>query len=125
VKTRQSSCLILLPHLQSHQVDSLFTFDSKGEVIRNQVEGTNDAWLELEEAVAMTDDSLLTEYLESSSLTTDQVIQGLKKGIREQKLLPMVFTSAEKNLGIPEMMDAVVAFLPNPVEIREDALKAG
>eukprot|EP00804_Cyclotella_cryptica_P003991 CCRYP_013906-RA/>CCRYP_013906-RA protein AED:0.06 eAED:0.06 QI:410/1/1/1/0.8/0.83/6/1160/691 len=105
-------------------VDSLFAFDSNGEITRNEVEGTEEAWFELEEAVAMTDDLLLTKYLDSSSLTPEQVFQGLRDGVRQQKILPLVYTSAERNLGIPELMDAIAAFLPNPVEIREDALKA-
>jgi elongation factor G len=106
------------------QVHSLFSFDSNGKVTRNSAEETQEAWLELEEAVAMTDDDLLTEYLDTSSLSTEQVIQGLRNGIRDHKLLPLVYTSAEKNLGIYELMDTIAAFLPNPVEAREDALTA-
>ncbi|KAL3789459.1 hypothetical protein ACHAWO_002788 [Cyclotella atomus] len=105
-------------------VDSLFTFDSNGNLVRNEVDGAEQAWLELEEAVAMTDDDLLTQYLDSSSLSTEQVLQGLRIGIKKHKLLPLVYTSAEKNLGVVELLDNIVALLPDPVEAREDALNA-
>ena len=72
----------------------------------------------------MTDDDLLTEYMESSSLSSEQVLQGLRNGIRQHQLLPLVYTSAENNIGITELMDSMIAFLPDPVEAREDALKA-
>ena len=105
-------------------MDSLFTFDAEGKVSRNKIDGIDEAWLELEEAVAMTDDALLTDYLDSSSLKPEQVIQGIQNGIREHKLIPLVFTSAEKNIGVTELMDTIAAFLPDPVEAREYALKA-
>ena len=105
-------------------MDSLFTFDAQGKITKNQVDGIDEAWLELEEAVAMTDDALLTEYLDSSSLTPEQVFQGLQNGIKEHTLLPLVYTSAEKNIGVTELMDTIAAFLPDPVKAREDALKA-
>jgi len=72
----------------------------------------------------MSNDDLLTEYLESSSLSPEQVFVGLRAGINEHKLLPLVFTSSEKNLGIIELMDSIAAFLPDPVKAREDALEA-
>jgi elongation factor G len=92
--------------------------------VRNEVDGTEEAWLELEEAVAMTDDDLLTQYLDSSSLSTDQVLQGLRTAVKEHKLLPLVYTSAEKNLGVVELLDNIVSLLPDPVQAREDALDA-
>jgi len=105
-------------------VNSIFELDSNGEITKSNIEGTEAAWMELEEAVAMTDDDLLMEYLDSSTLAPEQVIHGLQNAVRNQKILPVVFTSAEKNVGIPELMDAVAAFLPNPVDVREDALNA-
>lgn len=72
----------------------------------------------------MTDDDLLMSYLDEGSLPADQVIEGLKGAIRQHKLLPLVYTSAEQDIGVRELMDAITAFLPNPVDVREDALEA-
>lgn len=104
-------------------VQPLFTL-SAGEVERNNIDGTEEAWMELEEAVAMTDDDLLMEYLDDGSLASEKVINGLRNAIRQNKLLPLVYTSAEQNIGVMELMDTISGFLPNPVEIREDALQA-
>ena len=72
----------------------------------------------------MTDDDLLMEYLDEGSLASDKVFNGLRSAIRRNKLLPLVYTSAEHDLGVREMMDAMAALLPNPVETREEALQA-
>lgn len=104
----------------------LFTLGEDGNLIRNEepADGLEDAWTELEEAVAMTDDDLLVEYLEYSKLEPDQVFAGLRSAVRRGKILPLVYTSAEQDLGVGELMDAIVAVLPNPVEMREEALSA-
>jgi elongation factor G len=95
-------------------------------------EGLQEAWMVLEEAVAMTDDDLLVEYLENGKLQTQQVLDGLHSAVRRQQehgvsssttILPLVYTAAEQNLGVLELMDAMVAVLPNPVEMRETALQ--
>jgi translation elongation factor EF-G len=72
----------------------------------------------------MTDDDLIMEYLDEGSLTPDKVFDGLRNAIRSSKLLPLVYTSAEHDLGVNELMDTIAAFLPNPVDVREDALQA-
>jgi len=94
------------------------------DIVKNDEPGTEEAWMHLEEAVAMTDDDLLMEYLEDGALAPDKVLLGLKTAIRKQKILPAVYTSSEKKVGVLELMDSIVAFLPDPVEAREDALQA-
>ena len=101
-------------------VQPLFVLKADGDIVKNDESGTEEAWLELEEAVSMTDDELLMEYLEEGALAPDKVLLGLKTAIRKQKLLPFVYTSSEKNIGVLELLDSITAFLPNPVEARED-----
>jgi translation elongation factor EF-G len=43
--------------------------------------------------------------------------------VHSGSIIPLVYTSAEKDLGVSELMDAIVALLPNPVETRTEALK--
>lgn len=104
-------------------VKSLFSIDDGGKTIRNKDPELDDAWMILEEAVAMTDDDLLAEYLEKGNLSDHTVLQGLRQAVIENKILPLVFTSAIEEKGISELMDAIVSFLPNPIEAREEALK--
>eukprot|EP00581_Thalassiosira_minuscula_P008901 CAMPEP_0183707070 /NCGR_PEP_ID=MMETSP0737-20130205/3741_1 /TAXON_ID=385413 /ORGANISM="Thalassiosira miniscula, Strain CCMP1093" /LENGTH=735 /DNA_ID=CAMNT_0025934645 /DNA_START=151 /DNA_END=2358 /DNA_ORIENTATION=+ len=105
-------------------VQPLFTLKPNGDVEKNDAEGNEGAWMELEEAVSMTDDDLLMEYLDEGSLSPDKVFDGLRSAIRQNKILPLVYTSAEQDAGVMELMDTIAAFLPDPVQAREDALQA-
>ena len=107
-------------------VKPLFLLDASGKPMKNEAQDDElqEAWTVLEEAVAMTDDNLLVEYLENSQLESNQVLKGLRSAVVTGKILPLVFTSAEQDAGVTELMDTAVAILPNPVEMREHALKA-
>jgi len=107
-------------------VKPLFLLGAGGELRKNpaQDEDLQEAWTILEEAVAMTDDDLLVEYLEDSKLEPDRVLSGLRSAVVAGKVLPLVFTSAEQDAGVTELMDTAVGVFPNPVEMREHALKA-
>ena len=105
-------------------VEPLFLLGDNGALEKNPAAGLEEAWTALEEAVAMTDDDLLVEYLENSQLQPEQVFAGLRAGVRQGKILPLVYTSAEQDVGVVELADAMVAVLPNPLEMREQALQA-
>jgi elongation factor G len=104
-------------------VASLFRVDEQGSLQRNP-DAPQESWEALEEAVAVTDDAMLMEYLENGSLEGFQVANGLRAAVRKGKILPLVYTSALENVGIHELMDAIVAALPNPLEMRAEALGA-
>ena len=105
-------------------VKSLLILDDDGQISRNNDPQTAKEWKFLEEAVAMTNDDLLVDYLDSGGLEDEKVVQGLREAVISNKLLPLVYTSAINNVGVNELMDTVIAALPNPLEVREDALKA-
>ena len=68
------------------------------------------------EIVAGESDELMGKYLEHSTLTNAEICQGLKHGCMHFKLQPMLCGSALKNKGVQMLLDAVVAYLPNPIE---------
>ncbi len=68
------------------------------------------------EAVAETDDELLEEYLESGTLSSEQLTEALRVGIRECRFVPVLCGSGTKNVGIPHLLDVIVDLLPSPVE---------
>jgi elongation factor G len=68
------------------------------------------------EAVAETDDELLGKYLEGEELTVEEIKRGLRKGTISTQLVPVLAGSALKNKGVQLMLDAVVDFLPSPLE---------
>ncbi|MBM3756651.1 MAG: elongation factor G [Acidobacteria bacterium] len=71
----------------------------------------------LVEAVAETDDELMANYLEGIEPTTEQLMQGLRKATLEMKIFPVICGSSFKNKGVQNMLDAVVDYLPSPIDI--------
>jgi elongation factor G len=71
---------------------------------------------DLLEAVAEADDELMIKYLDGETLTTADIIHGLRAGTVGTKLVPVLCGSALKNKGVQPMLDAVVDFLPSPLD---------
>ena len=70
------------------------------------------------EAVAETDDDLATKYLEGEALTQEEITAGLRKGVLSGNVVPVLVGSATMNIGIHELADASVKYLPSPIEGR-------
>ena len=77
----------------------------------------------LVEAVAETDDDLSTKYLEGEEISQEELVQGLQKGVLSGQIVPVLVSSATGNLGITELLDAMVGLLPSPADV--PAMKAG
>jgi elongation factor G len=69
------------------------------------------------ESAAEANEDLMNHYLENGELAEDQVIQGLRSRTIAGEIQPMLCGSAFKNKGVQRMLDAVVQFLPSPVDI--------
>ncbi|MGQ0587102.1 MAG: elongation factor G [Gammaproteobacteria bacterium] len=69
------------------------------------------------EAAAEANDELLHKYLESHSLSEDEIRAGLRARTIRQEIVPLLCGSAFKNKGVQAMLDAVVYFLPAPSDI--------
>ncbi|BAZ81662.1 MAG: elongation factor G [Sphaerospermopsis kisseleviana] len=69
------------------------------------------------EAVAETSDDLMTKYFEGEELTEEEIRTALRKGTIEGKIVPVLCGSAFKNKGVQLMLDAVVDYLPAPIEV--------
>ncbi len=72
---------------------------------------------ELIEAVAETDDALLEKYLGGEELTEDEIRAGLRKATIAGQVVPVLCGSAFKNKGVQSLLDAVVDYLPSPMEV--------
>ncbi len=70
------------------------------------------------DAVAESDDELLERYLETGELSHDDFERGLRAGIRKGTIVPIIAGSAAKGLGLNELLDAIVAEFPSPLERR-------
>jgi elongation factor G len=69
------------------------------------------------EAAAEASEDLMNKYLENGDLTEEEVILGLRTRTIATEIQPMLCGSAFKNKGVQRMLDAVVQFLPSPVDI--------
>ncbi|MCK5579957.1 MAG: elongation factor G [Candidatus Omnitrophica bacterium] len=71
---------------------------------------------EFVEAIAETDDTLLEKYLEEGSLSKEEVQQAVRQSVLDAKVFPVFYGSAQTDEGVEELLDAVLAYLPSPVE---------
>lgn len=74
--------------------------------------------VKLIESVAETDDLLMEKYLEGEDLTEEEIRSGLRQGTINGSIVPMVCGSAFKNKGVQLLLDAVIDYLPSPVEVQ-------
>ncbi|MFM7237510.1 MAG: elongation factor G, partial [Cyanobium sp.] len=73
--------------------------------------------MKLMESVAETDEELLEAFLENGELNEEQLISGIRNGVVHHGMVPMLCGSAFKNKGVQLVLDAVVDYLPAPVDI--------
>ena len=71
------------------------------------------------ESVAETDEELMMKYLEGEELTQDEIKLGLRKGTIANTIVPVTCGSSYKNRGVQELLDAVVDFMPSPLDIAD------
>ena len=71
------------------------------------------------EAAAEQDDELMMKYLEGEELTEEEIIKGIRKGTIANKLIPVCCGSSYKNKGVQELLNAVVNFMPSPLDIAD------
>ncbi|ABZ83952.1 translation elongation factor g [Heliomicrobium modesticaldum Ice1] len=69
------------------------------------------------EAVAESDEELMMKYLEGEELTEEEIRNGIRKSTLAVKMIPVLCGSSFKNKGVQPLLDAVVEFLPAPVDI--------
>src|SRR5262245_32858608 len=72
---------------------------------------------EMIEAIAETDDELTLLYLEGEELGVEELQRALRKATIEGKLVPVLCGAALKNKGVQRMLDAVIDYLPSPLDI--------
>src|SRR5580658_3129682 len=71
----------------------------------------------LVEAVSESDDHLFTKYVEGQPITEQELRAGIRKATIAQKIFPVVCGTAFKNKGVQNLLDAVVDYLPSPLDI--------
>ena len=71
------------------------------------------------EAAAEQDDELMMKYLDGQELTADEIRLGLRKGTIANTIVPVVCGSSYKNKGVQELLDAIVYYMPAPIDVED------
>ena len=82
--------------------------------VKERAQGLRQQLLEL---IAETDEKLLNKYLEEGGLSDEEVAQGLRKGIRERKVYPLLCASSTENVGVSALLDFIVEYAPSPLDM--------
>ncbi|RIE00283.1 elongation factor G [Cohnella faecalis] len=89
----------------------------ESEIPANLADQVEELRAELVEKVAELDEELMMKYLEGEEITVPELKAALRKGVCEVKIFPVVCGSSYRNKGVQPMLDAVVSFLPSPVDV--------
>jgi len=88
------------------------------EIPEDLVETVAEYRTKLVEAVAEYDENLMEKFFEDeSSITADEMIEAIRKATCDLSIIPMMCGSAFKNKGVQRMLDAVIQFMPSPLDI--------
>ena len=67
------------------------------------------------------DEKLMEKFFEAGTLTDEELVSGLRSATAAAKFFPLVCTSALVNIGVPQLLDAIVNYLPSPADARSPA----
>ncbi len=87
--------------------------------IPSEMEEEASEWrYKLMESVAENDEELIEIFLDTGELSTEQLKKGIREGVLKHGLVPVLCGSAFKNKGVQLVLDAVVDYLPAPVDVK-------
>ncbi len=87
------------------------------EIPADLVDTANEWRAKMVESAAEASEDLMNRYLENGELSDEDIIQGLRMRTIACEIQPMMCGSAFKNKGVQRMLDAVIQFMPSPVDI--------
>ena len=87
------------------------------EIPADMLEQAQEYRQKLLEAVAESDDELMLKYLEGEDLTEEEINLGIRKQTIACKMCPVCCGSSYKNKGVQPLLDAVVAYMPAPIDV--------
>ncbi len=70
------------------------------------------------ESVALTDDALLDKFFSGQPLTNEEIHKGLRVGVLNGELVPVIFGSANNNIGLHTLLNMFIDYLPNPTDLK-------
>jgi len=89
----------------------------EGEIPRDLEKKAAEARHHMLEAIAEYDDELLHAYLDGKPTTTEMIKRAIRKGTLAGKVVPVLGGTAFKNKGVQKLLDAVLSYLPAPIDV--------
>ena len=90
--------------------------EQRAEVPEGMEEEVEAAKLLVFETIAESDDTLLEKYLEGEELTTEELFEGLRRGIADGVIIPALAASAERGIGVDRVLDVIAGSAPSPID---------
>ena len=97
--------------------DDLGKVIEEGEVPADLKELAEEYRAKMVEAAAEQNDELMMKYLDGGELSEEEIKKGLRIGTIANKLVPVVCGSSYKNKGVQELLNAIVDYMPSPLDI--------
>ena len=99
----------------------MFATDGSGKPVDGAIPGDMIGSAEaareaLIEMVAEADDSLMEKFFDAGTLSQEDLVSGLKRGLAAAKIVPLVLTSATANIAMPPLLDTIVTYVPSPAD---------
>ena len=99
-----------------------YTFDSNGVATESEIPSDLKSQADeyrnnLVESIAETDEDLMNNYFENGDLSEEEILKGLRLGIKNCSIVPVLCTSSKNNIGIVNLLDFIIDYLPSPQDL--------
>ncbi|MBQ3424593.1 MAG: elongation factor G, partial [Clostridia bacterium] len=98
-------------------VDEMGTTMDETDIPADLVEKAEEYHLKMVEAAAEADDELMMKYLDAEDLSTADIMRGIRKATIAGTMTPVLCGTSYRNKGVQPLLDAIVDFLPSPLDI--------
>jgi len=90
---------------------------AEAEIPSSLQAGAGEHRKKLVEKIAESDDALLERYLEGTELTNEEIMKGVREGALTRRFIPVICGSATLNIGVSQLLDAMLLCLPSPEDM--------
>ncbi|PTX58172.1 translation elongation factor 2 (EF-2/EF-G) [Melghirimyces profundicolus] len=107
----------LIKNVAFYYTDDLGTRTEAREIPDEYKEQAEEYRTKMIEAISELDEELMMKYLEGEEISEDELKKALRKGVCNVEIIPVLCGSSYKNKGVQLMLDAVVDYMPSPLDV--------
>ena len=101
----------------TYNTEDLGAHPIKGEIPADLVDQAEEYRANLLEELSEIDDNIMMKYLEGEEVSVEEINAAIRKGTIDKKIFPCLCGSAYKNKGVQALLDAVIDFMPSPLDV--------